>query len=438
MWNPSTLTGGIALRVNQSLHSRDRHRSVAPTSDARRNTSSGHILNRKLFTAPVTSLDQVDPVPGESGEQPRHRVDLADVPLRGDQQPALQVAHQLIQPAGLVTTAQHQVLGGRGERLSVLGGGRPGLQGAKFQVKKGSTVLATGTTDTSGNWTSGYLGSNVKVGDKVSIVKTDAATGNGLAGATFAIHKTSATGATVGTITSVASGAATSAYLTGDVKVGDTVWIVETSAPAGFTKAATVTATVTRTGTGTGSVSVSDARVFGSAAVAKVDTVTGKPIPGVTFMAEAQKAGTTTWVTVTGGAINGTTTSPEGYITGASGRAQIDGTQSTPGLQDRQGDAAARRDLHRLQFTRADHREHRGATEPERFGRLLGGQHQLGHDRLGVGASSSTGRGASASPNTARSATIRAIRSDGRGAEPSCCCFSMQSTCAGSLSHPQS
>ena len=41
MLNSGTRTGGIAARVNQSFHSRGRVRSVAPTSDARRSTSSG-------------------------------------------------------------------------------------------------------------------------------------------------------------------------------------------------------------------------------------------------------------------------------------------------------------------------------------------------------------------------------------------------------------
>src|SRR6476660_1025514 len=55
MLNPSTVIGGIAVRVNQSLHSRDRVGTVAPTSAACRSTSSGDMLKRKLLTAPTTS-----------------------------------------------------------------------------------------------------------------------------------------------------------------------------------------------------------------------------------------------------------------------------------------------------------------------------------------------------------------------------------------------
>ena len=41
MLNSGTRTGGMAVRVNQSFHSRGSVRSVAPTSGVRRSTSSG-------------------------------------------------------------------------------------------------------------------------------------------------------------------------------------------------------------------------------------------------------------------------------------------------------------------------------------------------------------------------------------------------------------
>ena len=46
----SDLAGAIAVRENQSFHSRHRVRSVAPTSLTRRIRSIGLSLNRKLFT----------------------------------------------------------------------------------------------------------------------------------------------------------------------------------------------------------------------------------------------------------------------------------------------------------------------------------------------------------------------------------------------------
>src|ERR1700712_1373847 len=55
MLKPSTSIGGIAVLVNQSLHSLDRVGTVPPMSEACRNTSSGETLNRKLLTAPAIS-----------------------------------------------------------------------------------------------------------------------------------------------------------------------------------------------------------------------------------------------------------------------------------------------------------------------------------------------------------------------------------------------
>ncbi|MDQ2737607.1 MAG: SpaA isopeptide-forming pilin-related protein, partial [Actinomycetota bacterium] len=241
------------------------------------------------------------------------------------------------------------------------------LAGAKFTVTGGnpSKTLGSGTTNTAGNIDltlpvpagtavrvtetaapAGYLivtaSTTAKTAaarptvsfknneqGKVSLVKTDAATGKGLAGAVFAIHKGTASGATISTITST-TGVVTTGYLAGGVKVGDTVTLVETKAPAGFSKVANKALVVTRTGTAR--YTVADPRVAGSAAVAKVDSVTHAPLAGVTFKAEVQKVGTTAWVKLTGGAIGGTTTNAQGYVTPATGRAKIDGTKSTPKL----------------------------------------------------------------------------------------------------------
>src|SRR5690606_21096506 len=55
MWKSGTRSAGIFARVAQSPHSRGSVYSLAPASVARRSTSSGLSLNRKLFTAAVTS-----------------------------------------------------------------------------------------------------------------------------------------------------------------------------------------------------------------------------------------------------------------------------------------------------------------------------------------------------------------------------------------------
>src|SRR3954470_19279370 len=53
-------------------------------------------------------LDEVDPVAGEAGEQQRLRVDLADVPQAGEQQPALCARDEVLDRAGGAVHAQHQ------------------------------------------------------------------------------------------------------------------------------------------------------------------------------------------------------------------------------------------------------------------------------------------------------------------------------------------
>src|SRR6185437_9932042 len=55
MLKSPTRSGGIAVRVNQSLHSRGRHCSRRPICAIRPSRSTGDSLNRKLLTTPVTS-----------------------------------------------------------------------------------------------------------------------------------------------------------------------------------------------------------------------------------------------------------------------------------------------------------------------------------------------------------------------------------------------
>src|SRR5580658_6126591 len=59
MLKPSTRTGGIAARLNQSPHSRGSVGTVAPTSSSRPSMSTGDSLNLKLFTAPTTSPSSI-------------------------------------------------------------------------------------------------------------------------------------------------------------------------------------------------------------------------------------------------------------------------------------------------------------------------------------------------------------------------------------------
>ncbi|CPB00807.1 Uncharacterised protein [Mycobacterium tuberculosis] len=55
MWKSGIRSGGIAVRVTQSDHSRGSVGSLTPASVARRSRSSGLSLNRKLLTAALTS-----------------------------------------------------------------------------------------------------------------------------------------------------------------------------------------------------------------------------------------------------------------------------------------------------------------------------------------------------------------------------------------------
>ncbi|MEJ7648138.1 MAG: VaFE repeat-containing surface-anchored protein [Nakamurella sp.] len=258
------------------------------------------------------------------------------------------------------------------------------LAGAVFEVRLPSgTLLATGTTNASGVWTSGYLGSGVAVGDtvritektapsgytgstgvkavvvtrdgsgaarwtlsniplpvpgRVSVIKTDFNTGRGLGGAVFSVRKGTPTGAVVGTITSLATGPATSGLLTGGTEVGDVVYLVETTAPAGYVLSRVpARAVVTADGSGSGRVTVTNARVGARAQLAKIDSVTGLPLPGATFTAEVLKPGETVWQAITGGSVLGTTeTAPGRYVTASEelflGLITIDGIASRPTL----------------------------------------------------------------------------------------------------------
>ena len=87
MLKSATRSVGMATRVKKSLHSRG-----SATSCRRRSRDPGQQVDRALVEAEVVdrtddlaAFDEVDPVAGESGEQKRLRVDLADVPERGQQ-----------------------------------------------------------------------------------------------------------------------------------------------------------------------------------------------------------------------------------------------------------------------------------------------------------------------------------------------------------------
>lgn len=242
-------------------------------------------------------------------------------------------------------------------------GGGAGLGGAEFEVRQGSTVVESGTTGSNGwtPWLTVNTGSYTIVetaapsgfnrdapnqsltvtagGDhevtmqdspqgRVSVIKTDAATGNRLAGATFEVVRG---GTVLATGTTNSNGEWTSGFLGGGTKVGDQVTIRETAAPAGYQTVGQQTVTVTRDGSATARWTVADPRVFGNAAVAKVDSVTGAPLPGATFTAEVRAVASSTWAPLTGGAQSGTTEpSPGEYVTNPTGRVVIDGTASSP------------------------------------------------------------------------------------------------------------
>ena len=94
MLNPSTRSGGIAVRLKYSFHSRDSARSCsAHLGRSWQAGPRGLSLKRKLFTAPTISpcSDQVDAVTGEAGQKQSRRVDLADVPETGEEQPPVGV-----------------------------------------------------------------------------------------------------------------------------------------------------------------------------------------------------------------------------------------------------------------------------------------------------------------------------------------------------------
>ena len=91
MLKSGTRIGGITVRVKKSFHSRHRVISVGPDLG-----DPAEQLDRGLVEAEVVHradhlavLDQVDAVPGQTGEQQPLRIDLADVPQAGQQQPAL-------------------------------------------------------------------------------------------------------------------------------------------------------------------------------------------------------------------------------------------------------------------------------------------------------------------------------------------------------------
>ena len=135
--------GHVEVRDPQRRH-RGPGEVVAPLAGQRRagapdaamtrpSRSTGDSLNRKLFTAPVdlAVLDQVDAVAGQPGEQQRLRVDLADVPEAGQQQPALgRRRPSSSSAAGRAVDLEDQVVDAGVDRLAGQLGRVPGLRAA--------------------------------------------------------------------------------------------------------------------------------------------------------------------------------------------------------------------------------------------------------------------------------------------------------------------
>ena len=244
--------------------------------------------------------------------------------------------------------------------------GGAALAGADFHIMQGSKDVSDQRTNAAGNTgvvslapgsytavevvaPSGYLISaastpfsvapgqrtTVTVKDtqdsKVSVHKTDAATGAALAGATFQVHPGGPTARVVATGTTDAAGNWVSPYL--GSPVGTSVTLTESQAPAGYVTVAPLSAKTTRTGDGTGAVKAVDTRrVGGLVVVSKVDQYSGKAVPGTTFTVTVKKTGAADAVPVTGGQASGTGGAGGNYITAASGNATINGNASTPKL----------------------------------------------------------------------------------------------------------
>ena len=91
MLKSATRSGGMAVRFIHSPHSRDRARSVRTGLGRAGQDVDGALVEAEVVHRPdhLAVLDEVDAVTGEAGEQERDRVDLADVPEAGEQQPPL-------------------------------------------------------------------------------------------------------------------------------------------------------------------------------------------------------------------------------------------------------------------------------------------------------------------------------------------------------------
>ena len=91
MLKSGTRSIGMAARVNQSFHSRGSVRSVRPACDRPPEQVDRRLVEPEVVhrAGHLAALDEEDAVAGEAGQQQRLRVDLADVPERGEQQAAL-------------------------------------------------------------------------------------------------------------------------------------------------------------------------------------------------------------------------------------------------------------------------------------------------------------------------------------------------------------
>ena len=89
MLKSATRSGGMAVRFIHSPHSRDSARSVRAGLDGAGQDVDGALVEAEVVHRPddLAVLDEVDAVAGETGQQQRDRVDLADVPEAREEQP---------------------------------------------------------------------------------------------------------------------------------------------------------------------------------------------------------------------------------------------------------------------------------------------------------------------------------------------------------------
>ena len=103
-------SGGITVRLRYSPNSRPSARTGVPTSVARTEQVDRALVETEIVDRAdhLAVLDQVDPVAGQPGHEQRGRVDRADVPEAGQQQPALGAGHHVVDRSAVVAVAVQQ------------------------------------------------------------------------------------------------------------------------------------------------------------------------------------------------------------------------------------------------------------------------------------------------------------------------------------------